>query len=149
MKWSLSLFVSFTVASSKDPGFSRAHLGILVDPLHPDFRQSWVGEGGAGEKSDRLVAGESGPGGRCLLTHLPRAPGQAPRAPTAAAPSTLPKRRSRPVLAVSRVALGPKIPPPHPQTDPCSLAVPPAPPSPRGSSPAQPRVLGGSLVADA
>lgn len=155
-KWkpSLSLFVSFSVASSKDPGFSGAHLGIVVDPLHPDFRQSWAGggergEGGAGEKSDRLVAGESGPGGSCLLTHRPWAPGQAPCAPRAAAPSTLPKRRSRLVLAVSRVALGPEIPPPHPQTDPCSLAVPRTLPSPRGSSPAGPRVLGGSLVADA
>ena len=69
------------------------------------------GEAGGG-KSDRLVVGESGPGGRCLLTHHPQAPGQAPRAPVAAAASALPEWQSLPVLAVSRVALGPE--PPHP-----------------------------------
>ena len=55
-KWSLSLFVSFSVASSKDPEFSSAHLGIVVDPLHPDFRQrGGAGNGGRGELGKRVT----------------------------------------------------------------------------------------------
>lgn len=156
-KWkpSLSLFsdISFSVASSKDAWFSSTHLGIVVDPLHPDFRQSLGrGEGGAGEagggKSDRLVAGESGPGGHCLLTHRPQAPGQAPEPPQRQRPPLHPSGGHGPSWQSPGWHWGPS-PGSPPETDPCSLAVPGAAPSPRGSSQAgRPRVLGGSLVAD-
>lgn len=68
---------SLFVASRNNPGFCKACFRIMADPPHPHppphFRQNQAEARGGGdadrEKSGRLVAGESAPGGCCLLTH--------------------------------------------------------------------------------
>lgn len=76
----------FSVASRNNSRCFRACMqGIVVHPTLPypaptsgkaRLRAGLVGEA-YGEKSDRLVAGESVPRGRCLLTHHP-VPGNRP-----------------------------------------------------------------------
>lgn len=66
------------MASRNNPGLCRACLRIVVDPTPPTptsgktrLRAGVVGKLTGRKKSDRLVAGESVPRGRCLLTHCP------------------------------------------------------------------------------